>query len=146
MPNFDLSDGKVKITITGKVINNEFVKILINNPDLSFDDVLLLDKIQQSKPITSDQEKYLRKQKLIEGRKTKFYLAYKAIKAVDNEELKAEYISNRSFDDNHFKKMIVQYLRRFGKAKRNTIDKLIIPKLSAVLSDDQKKNKVRNIC
>ncbi len=144
MPDFDFSDNKVKITITGKVINDKFVKILLHNPDLSFDDVLLLDKIQQNKPIAEGQAKYLKKLKLIEGR-TKFYLAHKTIKAVDNEELRAEYMANRSFDDDHFKKMIIQYLKKFGKTKRSTIDKLIIPKLSVVLSDDQKKIKVRNM-
>ena len=40
--------------------------------------------------------------------------------------------------------MILEYLKRFGKTKRNAIDNLIIPKLSATLTDDQRKNKVTN--
>ncbi|MES2678202.1 MAG: ATP-binding protein [Pseudomonadota bacterium] len=144
MPNFDFAGGKVKITITGKVINDQFVKILLNHPDLTFDDILLLDKIQQHKPITDLQAKHLKKLKLIEGRK-RFYLSHKAIKGVDNEELRIEYMKNRSFDDDVFKKIIIQYLEKFGRTKRSEINNLIIPKLSAVLSDDQKKIKVRNM-
>jgi hypothetical protein len=51
----------------------------------------------------------------------------------------------KGFDDSHFKSMIVEYLKKFGKAKRNEIDKLIIPKLSDVLTDKQKKSKVGNL-
>ncbi|MFT5702691.1 MAG: ATP-dependent DNA helicase RecG [Rickettsiales bacterium] len=54
-------------------------------------------------------------------------------------------MENRSFDDEHFKKMIIQYLQKLGKAKRSAIDALIIPKLSTILSDYQKKNKVMNM-
>jgi len=63
---------------------------------------------------------------------------------LDNEGLKAEYIANRSFDDQHFKDMILEYLKKFGKTKRKSIDGLILPKLSAALSAEQKKNKVTN--
>ncbi len=34
MPEYDFSDEKVKVTIIGKVINEEFAKILIKNPEI----------------------------------------------------------------------------------------------------------------
>jgi ATP-dependent DNA helicase RecG len=40
--------------------------------------------------------------------------------------------------------MILGYLKKFGKTKKKSIDSLIIPKLSAALTDEQKKNKVTN--
>ena len=86
----------------------------------------------------------MKKSQLIEGKK-KFYLAHKVIKAVDSEELKAAYMKNRGVDDNFAKEQIVQYIKKFGKTKRSTIYKLIIPYLSAVLNEDQKKIKVRNM-
>ena len=57
----------------------------------------------------------------------------------------AEYITNRSFDDPHFKDMILEYLKKFGETKRKAIDALIMPKLSTVLTDEQKKAKVSNM-
>jgi ATP-dependent DNA helicase RecG len=66
------------------------------------------------------------------------------IEPTNDEELKAEYIANRSFDDAHFKELIVEYLKKFGKTKRKMINNFIIPKLSNALSDEQKKNKVTN--
>jgi ATP-dependent DNA helicase RecG len=41
--------------------------------------------------------------------------------------------------------MIVGYLTKFGKTKRSAIDNLIIPKLSAVLNETQKRYKVGNM-
>ena len=41
--------------------------------------------------------------------------------------------------------MIIGYIQQFGSAKRSAIDKLIIPKLSDVLTYKQKKAKVTNL-
>jgi ATP-dependent DNA helicase RecG len=101
--------------------------------------------VQKQKLIDDDEYIYLKKQKYIEGRKPNIYLSYKVIESVNNDELKAEYIANRSFDDNHFKEMIIEYIKKFGPTKRKAIDNLIIPKLSAVLDSEQKKKKVSNL-
>lgn len=71
-------------------------------------------------------------------------MSFNVIEPLNNTQLKAEYLANRSFDDAHFKEMIVGYIRKFGKVSRKEIDNLIVPKLSAALNDSQKKNKVRN--
>lgn len=144
LPDYDFSDEKVKVTITGKILDEEFARILIRNPKLSLEDIILLDKVQKQKPITDAEFKYLKKFKFIEGRKSKIYLSHKVIMPTNNEELKAEYMANRSFDDGHFKEMIIEYLKKFGTTKRSTIDNLIIPKLSALLNEEQKKRKVGN--
>ncbi|MBK8087836.1 MAG: putative DNA binding domain-containing protein [Chitinophagaceae bacterium] len=144
MPDYDFTDGKVKVTITGKILNEDFARILVKNPDLKLEDIIVLDKVQKRKHISEDEYKYLKKLGFIEGRRPNIYLSFKVIEPTNNEGLKAEYIANRSFDDAHFKEMILEYLKRFGKTKRNAIDNLIIPKLSATLTDDQRKNKVTN--
>ncbi|MBL7712264.1 MAG: putative DNA binding domain-containing protein [Chitinophagaceae bacterium] len=144
LPDYDLADGKVKVTITGKILDEEFAKILASNPAILLEDIILLDKVQKRKHISDEEFRYLKKRKLIEGRKGNIFLSLQIIEPTDNEELKAEYMANRSFDDQHFKKMILDYLNKFGSSKRAQIDNLIIPKLSAALTVDQKKNKVRN--
>ncbi|MDR3350388.1 MAG: transcriptional regulator [Prevotellaceae bacterium] len=144
MPEYDFSDGKVKSVITGKIINEDFAKILNKNPTLLLEDILILDKVQKHKNITDDEFKYLKKYKFIEGRKGNAYLSFNVIKPTENENLQVQYIANRSFDDTYFKKMIVEYIKKFGKVKRNTIDNLIMPKLSTALNEMQKKNKVTN--
>lgn len=145
LPEYDLSDGKVKLTIEGKVKDENFAKILSANPDLSLNDIMLLDKVQKGISIGDIQAKYLRKCKFIEGRKPKYYLSYEVVAASKNSDLKSQYVKNKSFDDDYFRKLILNYLERFGTASRKDIDILLKDKLSAVLSDEQKKNKIDNL-
>lgn len=142
MPEYDLSDGKVRVTIIGKVIDENFARILTDNPELHLDDIMLLDNVQKKKPITDEQAAYLRKRKFIEGRKPNFYLAHKVVSRTKDSNLKGQYIKNRSFDDEYFMKLVLEYLKKFGKASRKDINGLLFGKLSDVLNDEQKKNKV----
>ena len=64
---------------------------------------------------------------------------------VDDKELKTEYIRNKSFNDLHFKDMIIQYLRSFGGATRAELNTLLQSKLSDVLTEEQKIRKIGNM-
>mgnify|MGYP003520677719 FL=1 len=145
MPEYDFSDEKVKVTIVGKVINEEFAKILIKNPEITLEDTLILDKVQKRKKLTDDEFIYLKKKKFIEGRKGSNYISYNVIEPTKNKDLLADYINNRSLDDRHFKELILEFISKSGKAKRKDIDNFIIPKLSSALTDSKKKNKVTNL-
>jgi ATP-dependent DNA helicase RecG len=144
MPEYDFSNGKCKVTITGKILNEDFARILIKNPNLSLEDILLLDKVQKQKPITGEEYKFLKKIKFVEGRRGNIFLAYKVIEPTKDNDLLAEYVSNRSFDDQYFKDLIFEYISKGSKVKRKDIDGLIIPKLSNILTPEKKKNKVTN--
>ena len=145
LPEYDFTDGKVKVTITGKVINEDFAKILIKNSEITLEDTLILDKVQKKKILSDDEFTYLKKKRFIEGRKGSNYISYHVLEPTDNKELLAEYIHNRSLDDKHFKKLILEFISKSGKAKRKDIDNFIIPKLSQALTDAKKKNKVTNL-
>jgi ATP-dependent DNA helicase RecG len=144
LPDYNFDDNKVKVTIIGKILDENFARIIIKNSNLGLDEIILLDKVQKNKEITEIEFKHLKKAKYIEGRRPNVYLSYKVIESTNDEDLKAEYLANRSFDDSHFKEMILEYLRKFGKTKKDKIDNLIIPKLSAVLTEERKKKKVAN--
>jgi ATP-dependent DNA helicase RecG len=144
LPDFDFEDNKVKVTIIGKILDENFARILIDNSELKLEEIILLDKVQKKKEVSETEFKHLKKYKYIEGRKPNIYLSHDIVVSVNNEELKREYLENRSFDDSHFKEMILEYLKKWGKCKRDKIDNLIVPKLSAVLNENQKKKKVSN--
>jgi ATP-dependent DNA helicase RecG len=144
LPDYNFDDNKVKVTITGKVLDENFARILIKNSNLGLDEIILLDKVQKHKEITETEFKHLKKAKYIEGRRPNIYLSYDIIESTNDENLQAEYLANRSFDDSHFKEMILECLKKWGKTKRDKIDNLIIPKLSTALSEEKKKNKVTN--
>ncbi|KAA6302659.1 MAG: hypothetical protein EZS26_001166 [Candidatus Ordinivivax streblomastigis] len=144
MPDYDFTGGKVKATLTGRMIDENFAKILINNPNLSIADIITLDKVQKNRSISDEEHQYLKKSRFVEGRKPNIYLSYKVVKPTNNEGLMAEYVKNKSFDDDYFKKLILEFIKKQGKVSRKGIDGLIIPKLSPVLSEEQKRNKIKN--
>lgn len=145
MPDYDLNDGRVKVTIEGKVIDEKFANILASVYGLSMYDIILLDKVQKQRLLSLDEIKYLRKKGLVEGRKSNLFLSKSVAKSTGNVGLKSTYVRNRSFDDEYFKKMIIQYLEKFEKASRQEFEDLILPKLSEALTITQKKNKVKNL-
>ena len=145
MPDFDFSDGKCKATITGKILNEDFARILIKNPSLSLEDTLLLDKVQKQKIINDHEYNYLKKQRFIEGRKPNIYLSSLVIDPTNDDELKAEYIRNKGFDDEYFKKMIIDYIVQWKSATRKQLEGLLWEKISNVLDEKAKIIKINNL-
>lgn len=144
LPDFDLSDPeRVAVTIYGKVIDLSYTTVLMERQDdLSLRTVILLDRVQKRLSIDKDEAKELRGQGLVEGRYPNLYVAAHLAPTSDE---KAQYIKNRAFDDDHYKQMIVEYLKQYGEASRSEIDALLLDKLSDTLDTDQKRNKVRNL-
>ena len=145
MPIYDTSEGKVVCKIIGNVLDENFAKILVNNPSLTLPEIMLLDKVQKHEPIPDDVIALFRQKKYIEGRKPNIYLSARIAGASKQVGLKTSYVKNRSFDDAYFKKLILEYLRQFGKANRAEIEILLMDKLSMALNDTQKHNKVGNL-
>ena len=145
MPEYDFSDGKVRVEIVGKVIDEEFANLLTQKKDLSLLDIMMLDKVQKRKVLTDQEIDYLRKKHFIEGRKPNFYLSESVVAPINNEKLKIDYVKNKNFDDKHYKEMILDYLSKYKKAKKESLSSLIIDKLSPILDEKQKKSKVQNL-
>jgi len=145
MPDYVLSDGKCKVSITGKITDESFARILNKNPDLSLEDVLLLDKVQKQKPISTDEYKFLKKNKFIKGRKGNISLSFNESNSVHKIEKKDEGGTHKSVIDAQLKKIILEYVKINGQTKRNAIDNLIIPRLSDKLKETQKKYKIGNL-
>jgi ATP-dependent DNA helicase RecG len=142
MPEYELDNNRVQVIITGRVVDMAYARKLAEYPDLTLEDILLLDRVQKNKPLTDEQAKYLRSQRLIEGRKPNYHIS---AQVADHSGDRARYIRNRAFDDQHYKQLIVEYLEKFGEAKRLDIDQLLLDKLPDVLSTTQKGNKVKNL-
>lgn len=137
------SHDKVILEIYGHTIDNNYSKLLIEKKDsLSLTEVILLDKVQKEQSITEDAAKLLKKKGLIEGRKPNYFIAEKIAEKTNQ---RAEYIKNRGFKDLHYKNMILELIEKYGSASKLDIDKLILDILPAVLDNNQKENKIRNI-
>lgn len=142
LPEYQLDKERVQVTITGRVVDEKYARKLAQMPELSLDDIILLDRVQKRKPLTTEQAKYLKQQGLIEGRKPNYHISDKVARHSGE---KAEYIRNRGFDDQHYKQLICEYIEKFGSAKRTDIDRLLVDKLPDVLDEKQKSNKIKNL-
>ena len=143
MPDYDLSRfGEVAVTVYGKVLDENYTRLLHDNKDFGLETVFLIDKVQKNIVIDKDQLKFLRKLGVIEGKLPNIYISAAVATIVDGKE---QYIKNKGFDDNYYKDLIIDYIKKFGKASKNDIRKLIIDKLPDLLSPEQKENKIKNI-
>jgi ATP-dependent DNA helicase RecG len=142
LPEYELSDQRVKVTITGKVLDMDYARVLAQNKELSLDEIIMLDKVQKRKNLTPIEEKHLRNKKLIEGRKPNYYISAKVAQETGQ---KAEYSKNRPFDKVYYLDFIEKAIREHGHVERSDVDELLWNKLPEWMTDKQKKIKINNL-
>ena len=142
MPDYDLSDNKVKVTIVGRVLNNEYAMLLSKDRTLSLTEIEMLNRIQMQRPLTDEEIAYLRKHKLVEGKKNALYIA-KTIAGKMGK--KAEYTRNKGLDENFYMEMIIKLIDQHKKVSRNDVDELLLAKLPEALNEKQKLTKIGHI-
>lgn len=142
LPDYDLSDDKVRVKLTGKVLDQEYAKQLALVDDLSLHDIIALDKVQKGRFITENEAEILRKKSLIEGRKNNYTIAANIAKHTDQQ---AEYMLLKGLNEEYYETAVLELLRQFGYANRSDFNKFLSSKLPDVLTDDQKFHKIKNL-
>lgn len=141
MPDYDLAEeNRVKVTIYGKILDEQYSKLLLENTNLTLVDVMLLDRVQKNIVISKEQSDYLRKKKLIEGRYPNIYVS-KGISKIVNE--KVAYTKNSGFDDQYYKDLVLKHINNWGSITKKELDELLMNKLPESLNTDQKKRKIK---
>lgn len=143
LPDYDLSEpGEVRMTLYGGVVDIAYSRLLIQKTDLPLADVLALDRVQKKLPIPDVAATRLRKAGLIEGRKPNYFVSAEIAAATAS---KADYIRTRAFDDEHYAKLLTEYLKKYQRANRAEINQLLLDKLSDALTEEQKVKKIDNL-
>lgn len=142
MPDYDLTDpDKVQVTVYGKVLDENYTRALLSKTDIAIRDVIALDRVQKRAPVEEEALKRLRAQKLVEGKRPNLRVSAQVAAATGQE---AQYVE-ASLEDAHYKRLITDLIGKFGPKTPKEIQALLLPKLAAALSDQQKKDKVRNL-
>ena len=131
----------MKVTIEGKVLDMNYALKLASVPELTLDEIVLLDKVQKNYPLSIDEIKILKAKKLIEGKRPNILISSNVAKHTNQED---EYIKLRGIDDTYCQSIILEYLVKFKSATRADFEKILLDKLPDVLDEEQKKNKVKN--
>ena len=143
MPGYNLSKmEQVEVTVHGRVLNENYTKVLFENPEIDLETVYLLDKVQKGERISREEANALRKLGLVEGKLPNLIISATIAESLDQ---KAQYIKNKGFDDAYYKQLIIDYLKKWEKGKKSDFDKLLIDKLPGSMTEKQKKDKVRNL-
>ena len=143
MPSYDLSEpNRVKVTVYGKILDQNYTRLLNADRDLDINTVFLLDKIQKKEPIPQADYLKLKKAGLAEGRYPNIFVSYKIAEAVGQPE---SYIRNAGLDDEMCKAYIIKALRKTGPVKKAKLLSMVEKAFPDVLSDEQKNKKLSNL-
>lgn len=143
LPDYDLSQsGWVSVTVFGKILNDNYTKLLFKNPDYDLRIVYLIDQVQKHRKISGADKRYLRKLGVIEGERNNIYVSFGVAKELDN---KTGYIKTKAFDDEYYEKLIIEYLTKFSSGTINDLRELLYDKLSDNLNEKQKNAKISNL-
>lgn len=143
LPDYEFPrDNEVRTTIYSRVIDQNYSEQLMAHTDLDLADVLALDRVQKKLPLDDTTTRRLRRQGLIDGRRPHLHVSAQIAVATNTV---ADYVRTRSQSDEHYIKLITDYLRTAGSASRRELDDLLFPLLSDALSAEQKRNKVHNL-
>lgn len=143
LPDYAESTSEnVVLAIYGQEIDTNYSKLLIENKGLPLSTVVLLDKVQKKQTITKDATDLLRKEKLIEGRGSNIYVSASVARVTNRQ---ADYIKNKGFDDEYYRNLIREYIKKFNQATRKQLDELLMDKLPDILNEQQKVNKITNL-
>ena len=147
LPDYVLDEAdhgypRVEVTIPGQVLDVNYSQLLMKRTDLPLRQVLLLDRVEKKKALQPQDVQELRAGKLVEGRSPNLYVS---ARVADWTNQKAAYIRNRGLDDKYYRKLVTDYLAKYGRATRKELDELLLSKLPDVLDATQKASKVRNL-
>lgn len=143
MPDFEFGQtpDSVSVRIYGKTLDEKYVHALMSTTELSLEDAVLLDRVQKGQPLATEQVKQLRTKKLIAGRGAKIFISAQVADATHTQN---QYVLNKAFDDDYYKRMLINRLR-LGPTSGAELRQLVIDKFPAVLNAQEKETKVKNL-
>lgn len=140
--DYDLSDWSVRMTIYGHVVDEAYSSLLVKRPDLSLEDVCLLDRIQKHLVITAAAVAHLRREGLIEGRMPHPHISAIVAEATGRQ---AEYMRKKELPGSRYRAMLIDYIGRFNGLTRRQINEYMIPEIRGELSNEEKITKISNM-
>ena len=143
LPDYDFNNKKIKVTVTGKVIDLEYAKLLANKNDLNLYEIYLLDKVQKNKNISADEARILKQKKYIDGKKGHYFISA-AIAEVTGE--KIAYTKNKGFSTKIYSDILLESLQHHKKGlSRKEVEEILLHQFPESLNMSEKKVKLTGI-
>lgn len=143
LPDYNFEQpNRVEVHLHGRILDEKYTHALIVRTDLDLFDVVALDKVQKGKPLSDEEFKSLKRQKLVEGRRPNLRVCEDV--ALTTETV-VDYLKRRGIDKDYCRRMVVELLQKQDRATRSEFEELLLSKLSEGLDDGQKRNFVKNL-
>ncbi len=142
LPVYDLSNNRVVVTITGKIMDINYSNLLARNRQLSLLDIELLNRIQFGQRLSRKEVLYLRSKHLVEGRMPNLYISKSLATTIGH---RVDYSKHKGLDEQKCISFITDALSDHGQMTKSEILELIRDVLPSVLNDKQKQYKVDNL-
>lgn len=144
LPDYTKSKrDEVTLEIYGNSIDENFSKLIIERiNEIKLTEVILLDKVQKSQPITDDAAKLLKKKGFIEGRKPNYFVSAQIAKLTNQ---KVKYTRNKGLDIDVLFSFVLKHIENHGYATRKEIDALLLDKLPDYMTEKQRKKRIDNM-
>jgi len=140
--DYDLTEQSVRMTIYGHVVDEAYSSLLVKRPDLSLEDVCLLDRIQKHLGVTAAAVAHLRREGLIEGRMPHPHISAVVAEATGQQ---AEYMRKKELPGSRYRAMLIDYIGKFNGLTRKQINDYMIPEIRGELSIEEKIAKISNL-
>lgn len=143
LPDYEGSSAhRTVFNIYGQEIDENYSHWLMERTDLPIEHVLWLDRLQKKRKLDPSQIAELRKAGLVEGRQPNLTVSASVAAATNAQR---DYILNRGFSDDYYKLLMLERLTRFGPTTGRELSALVLDKLPASLSAQEKETKVKNL-
>ena len=142
LPDYTLTDRRVEVLFTGKVLDVKYATLLSQNKSLSLSDIFLLDKVQKRKPLTDEDVAYLRKKKFISGRKPNFIISSSLVASTGQ---KVEHSKVKGLTTQEYETILLDSLKEYKSLTRKEVDGILGKVFPDTLTDRQKKTKANHL-
>lgn len=143
LPDYDLTaPQRVAVSISGRILDERYTRLLMEKTDLSLDLAMLLDRVQKQKPLSQVEHRRLKAAGLVEGRYPNLMVAGAVARATGEA---GRHIRERGFDQQYYLDLILALVREHGPVGRSEVNDALVSKLPDRLGPEQKGRKVHNL-
>ncbi|MBU2601020.1 MAG: putative DNA binding domain-containing protein [Actinobacteria bacterium] len=143
LPDYDLSEpGRVAVTISGRILDERYTRLLMERTDLDLWQVMQLDRVQKRHRMGRDEHRRLKAAGLVEGRYPNLIVAGAIARATGET---GRHIRERGFDKQYYLDLILALVHEHEPVGRKEVDDALLAKLPDRLTHEQKRRKVHNL-
>ncbi len=143
LPDYDLAKpGHVTVSVAGRILDEGYIRLLMERTDLDLGLVMLLDRVQKGQRIGRSEHRVLKAGGLVEGRYPNLIVAGAVAKVAGEA---GRHIRERGFDKRYHLDLILALVREHQPVTRADVDQVLVSKLPDRLTAEQKSRKVHNL-